>query len=372
MEVLTAPFRLAASLLVESFRFAFEYKWRLFFGIVTALIVVGVFASLEGIPVVSIQQGFRGVGLVQNYNPRDTARDTGNNRLPIAYPAVKPSGITAAHAYRNIQVLKDVDSNEFLRLMGTLPNWINASTGCAFCHSAVNMADDTLYTKTVARHMIQMTRYINTNWKSHVGEGGVTCGTCHRGHAVPAAIWFTAAPERRGFAESDTGYNGISKAGAMTSLPVDPFTPYLLNAAQIRVTGTTALPGGNRTSIKETEGTYSLMAHFASSLGVNCTFCHNSRDFASWDQGTPNRLVAWHGIAMVRDINNRFMVPLTGTFPRASLGPTGDVPKINCGTCHQGAYEPYYGASDLSAYPELIGPASGRQASAATPPGAVP
>ena len=70
---------------------------------------------------------------------------------------------------------------------------------------------------------------------------------------------------------------------------------------------------------------------------------------------------------MVRDLNNSFMVPLTGVFPVGRLGPTGDVAKINCATCHQGAYKPFYGASEVQSYPELKGPAPERQASLPQP-----
>ena len=35
------------------------------------------------------------------------------------------------------------------------------------------------------------------------------------------------------------------------------------------------------------------------------------------------------------------------------LGPTGDAPKANCTTCHQGAYKPLYGANMLDDYPSL-------------------
>jgi photosynthetic reaction center cytochrome c subunit len=39
-------------------------------------------------------------------------------------------------------------------------------------------------------------------------------------------------------------------------------------------------------------------------------------------------------------------------FPQERLGPLGDVAKINCATCHQGAYKPLYGASMLKDYAE--------------------
>ena len=372
MNLLTAPFRLAAWLLAGTFGFLTAYPRRIIGGVAAALLVVGIFSTLQGIPVISVQRGFRGTGMIEFYNPRVAARDVANHRLLAPLPPVKPSGVSSARFYRNIRVLRDVDSNEFLRLMGTFPGWIAPATGCAFCHSAVNPADDLLYTKQVARRMIEMTRFINTNYKSHVGATGVTCNTCHRGRAVPADIWFITPMPSHGVAETTTGYSGLSQAGAQTSLQQDPFTPLLMRAETVRVIGKTALPSGNRQSIKQTDQTYSLMAHFAQSLGVGCTYCHNTRDFSSWDQGTPARVTAWHGIEMTRALNNDYMVPLTSTFPRASLGPLGDVAKINCATCHQGAYKPLYGASNLAAYPELIGPAENRQASVAAPDGARP
>jgi photosynthetic reaction center cytochrome c subunit len=56
---------------------------------------------------------------------------------------------------------------------------------------------------------------------------------------------------------------------------------------------------------------------------------------------------------MARQVNNDYMVPLTDVFPAKRLGPTGDVAKVNCQTCHQGVYKPYYGASMAKDYPEL-------------------
>ena len=140
MNVLTAPFRLVAWLLVGIFRFIASYPWRVGLGIAGVLIVVGFCSTLEAIPVVSIQRGFRGVGMVQNYDPRVTALDLANHRQPPPWPAVTPSGISSAKAYQNIKVLNDLDSNEFLRLMAAFPTWIAPSTGCAFCHTTVNMA----------------------------------------------------------------------------------------------------------------------------------------------------------------------------------------------------------------------------------------
>ena len=109
------------------------------------------------------------------------------------------------------------------------------------------------------------------------------------------------------------------------------------------------------------------MSHMSTSLGVNCTYCHNSRSFASWETSPPQRATAWYGIRMVRDLNNDYMTPLTGVFPAHRLGPTGDVGKANCLTCHQGAYKPLYGKSMVKDYPGMVAPAPSVVAIESTP-----
>jgi photosynthetic reaction center cytochrome c subunit len=59
---------------------------------------------------------------------------------------------------------------------------------------------------------------------------------------------------------------------------------------------------------------------------------------------------------MVREVNNEFIVPLTPIQPANRLGPTGDIGKVNCATCHQGVGKPLYGQSMLKSHPELSGP----------------
>ena len=99
------------------------------------------------------------------------------------------------------------------------------------------------------------------------------------------------------------------------------------------------------------------MIHMSTGLGVNCTFCHNSRAFSSWEESTPQRATAWYGIRMARELNNSFMTPLQSTFPAHRLGPEGDVAKVGCTTCHQGVNKPLYGVSMLKDYLAELGPA---------------
>ena len=82
---------------------------------------------------------------------------------------------------------------------------------------------------------------------------------------------------------------------------------------------------------------------FVISLSLSPQEIHNSRSFFAWDQSTPQRSTAWYGIRMVRDVNNDYLNSLHGVFPPYRLGVLGDVAKVNCNTCHQGAFKPLAG-----------------------------
>jgi photosynthetic reaction center cytochrome c subunit len=320
-----------------------------------ALLAIAIFLGFERPPVDSIQRGFRGLGQVLIYNPRTVAEQVAANRSPPPLGPAQSGGEPASSVYKNVQVLGDVSVGEFTRLMASITTWVAPTQGCNYCHVADDLASDAVYTKVVSRRMLQMVRHINSDWKSHVATTGVTCFTCHRGQPVPAKIWFTdpGPPHAEGLVESSVGKNHPAEAVGLAALPYDPFSPFLDDASEIRVESTTPLPVADRQSIKQTEWTYSLMMNISQSLGVNCTFCHNTRSFLEWDQSSPQRVTAWHGIRMVRDLNTNFLVPLKPAFPPSRLGDLGDPPKIDCATCHQGVFKPLFGASLLKDYPEL-------------------
>lgn len=308
-----------------------------------------------------VQRGFRGTGMQQIINKDDQALQAYANQLPPAEPAADLTGTRASEVYQNVKVLGDIDAAELTRLMTAMTTWVAPQQGCAYCHNVNNLASDELYTKVVARRMIQMVRHINADWQTHVGGTGVTCYTCHRGQPVPANIWFNSPgpAQSMGALGDRAGQNAPSLAPGMASLPYDPFTPFLEKDNEIRVISTTDLPDADHKSIKQTEWTYSLMLHFSTSLGVNCTFCHNTRSFAQWDQSTPQRNTAWYGIRMVRDVNQNVLAGLRDTLPPHRWGPLGDGPKLNCNTCHQGVYKPLFGASALKDYQELASDTAG-------------
>ena len=304
------------------------------------------------------QVGFRGVAMEQVNNPRRVRAVLAKQTVPEPLPPASPDGPRSGAIYQNVQVLGDLSIGQFTRLMQGMTQWVSPEQGCAYCHvPGEALSADTLYTKVVARRMLQMTQNINVNWSDHVGMTGVTCYTCHRGNNVPAYGWYTdpdasMAPRSIG---NRAGQNRPADTVAVASLPYDPFTPLLGADGEIRVIGKGPLPGSSTgASIQETERTYGLMMHMSTGLGVNCTYCHNSRAFSSWEQSLPQRTTAWYGIRMVRELNGDYVAPLNSILPAKRLGPTGDTQKINCETCHQGVAKPLNGAPMAKDYPELM------------------
>jgi photosynthetic reaction center cytochrome c subunit len=334
------------------------------------LLVLGLFVVVammftsgwERPPIKSEQVGYRGVGTVSLINPRtDAARRVSQQAPDEPYPLELTEGESAGEFYENVQVLGDLGIDQFNRLMAAITEWVSPEQGCAYCHAdGEEMSSDSLYTKVVSRRMLQLTLHINTNWKDHVGDTGVTCYTCHRGNPVPANIWFedASAMASMGMLQAPSLQNKPNPETASSSLPVDYLGDISSETAQIRVIGQTPLPirGETGRSIQATERTYGLMMHMSQSLGVNCTYCHNSRVFSDWSESSPQRVTAWHGLAMARDINLNYLIPLQPVYPANRLGALGDAPKANCATCHYGVNKPLYGAQMLSQFPSLAGP----------------
>jgi photosynthetic reaction center cytochrome c subunit len=219
------------------------------------------------------------------------------------------------------------------------------------------MADDSVYTKRVARQMLQMTRALNSQWSNHTGQTGVTCYTCHRGQPVPAYVWSDPPPtDRLSVRSQRRGQNRPDRNVGYSSLPYGVFGQYFAgDTASVRVASDSAYPGANNLTTRDAENSYAAMMHLSQALGVNCTYCHNSQSFRSWSLSSAQRATAWYGIRMVRDVNQRHITPLAqaGIFPANRLGPTGDALKVNCLTCHQGQPRPLGGQPMINQYPYL-------------------
>lgn len=334
-----------------------------------AAVVAGGWVYFTGtpIPAEATQTGYRGTGMETIADARDLTALSAANVLPEPQtydpePVVPEPGeelVKDIDFYENVQVLGDLTEANFNRLMAAITEWVAPEQGCAYCHGEEgNFASDDNYAKVVSRRMLQMTRHINANWGDHVGAVGVTCYTCHRGQNVPKGIWFEDEHPRAGMsAGADrANQNRPLAITAYSSLPAAALETYLSGeeSPSIRVISLQPRRGDAPTpGVKETEATYSLMMYLSSSLGVNCTFCHNSRSFFIWEASPPTRMTAWHGIQMVRGLNAEYLTPLGPEYPPHRLGPTGDAPKLACTTCHQGAPKPLLGQSMLGDWPEL-------------------
>jgi photosynthetic reaction center cytochrome c subunit len=302
------------------------------------------------------QTGYRGTGMVDVQSPGDSGAELG---YPDPLPPIDDVGPKARDVYQNVQVLGDLSVARFTRLMAAITAWVSPEQGCNYCHNPANLASDDIYTKVVSRRMLQMTQYINGDWGDHVGQAGVNCYTCHRGKNVPEYIWFSSDYEAAGmtaYAGNRVGQNRPAASVAYASLPSDPFTAYLSSPdnPSVRLASPTPFPpadGG--ASFRKTEATYGLMMSWSSALGVNCTYCHMTAAFQTWEHSTPARIKAYYGQNMVRVLNDDYLNPLQPVYPPNRLGPTGDAPKAYCATCHQGNAKPLGGADAVSAYQAL-------------------
>lgn len=283
----------------------------------------------------TVQVGYRGTAMEQNYDHGDLKAKFAQVKIPQSPP---PAGESPPGPlpWKNVQVLNDISVAEFNRTMIAMSTWVAGTGNCAYCHNVAAFQDDTLpngkplYTKLVARRMLQMTRQINGQYAQHVKNTGVTCYTCHMGKPLPNGLWFYSS-------QTDYLRHYLDRDGA-------------------RVISQTVAPASvNRSSVKQTEWTYALMISQSRSLGVNCTYCHNTRQFSSWREAPPQRVTAYHGILMLRDVNQNYLAPLQPVYPAVRLGAMGDAPKAQCVTCHNGAYKPLYGAQMTKDFPALWG-----------------
>lgn len=325
-------------------------------GTVGVGIIVATFVVIWGYPFLptSIQTGPRGTGMeVVKFPSVDPTI-----ALFSTEAAIPPVGgeTLAKDLYENVPVLGDLTEDNFNRVMNAMTQWVAPEQSCAYCHGEEgNFASDDLYTKVVARRMIQMTQNINSSWGEHVAPAGVTCFTCHRGQNVPSNIWFDITPLNKTMIGWAANQNQATSLSQSTSLPSDALQKYLVEYEPIRVTDTgPRVPNAGTASIQQTERTFSLMNYFSNALNQNCTFCHNTRAFGELDQSTPQQQQALLGIGMLLEMNNDYLLPLTPLLPANRLGTLhADGPKAGCATCHKGYSKPLQGLQVIHDWPEL-------------------
>lgn len=222
---------------------------------------------------------------------------------------VKPESLAAMAAYigahpqpQNAQVLTGVSTAEIAAFMLS-----QVATGlqvdCTYCHNTQNFSldswdggTDAMARKARARLHLQMVADLNKNWLSKLPTltadkrpfgGQVVCSTCHLGQAKPVA-W----------------------AENQNALP-DNFRLPLDDLNQLVVTGRKDI------SLDTVQINQYSMYHMATSLGVGCTHCHNSRYFPSYEQ--PNKYYALLMLQMAQHIRNTYKDAMNGQDPSCVL-----------------------------------------------------
>jgi photosynthetic reaction center cytochrome c subunit len=117
---------------------------------------------------------FTVVGVSENPSRGQTA--SGN--------ASSPRQRSAAQAYQNIQVLKEIPADQLVPAM----QFITYSLGveCSYCHVEGALEKDDKKPKQTARKMMQMMAAINR--ENFDSKQVVSCNSCHRGAPRPVAI----------------------------------------------------------------------------------------------------------------------------------------------------------------------------------------
>lgn len=319
----------------------------------TALVVLGQPYATD-----SLQTGPRGTGMSVPEFKADLAKpDPGiEGFLSTTSAPVPPVGgeQIAGEARENVPPgLENLTVENYDRLLAAMRAWVGLP----------DLFDDPESYQTAVGHvMIGMVKAINEEWDGHVnanGEVGVTCYTCHRGQPVPGDTWFKATPVVLAAEGWAAVQNRATSLSSFTSLPSDALEAYLLNYETIGVhdleSRVAGIPGqDDYPGIQHAERTYAFMNYISNSLGVNCTFCHNTRAFYDGAQVTPQWGTESLGIQMVQELNETYLVPLEGLLPEDRLGPMhADAPKVACKTCHKGYQRPLQGINVIADWPEL-------------------
>ena len=314
----------------------------------------------------SVEVGPAGQAMVQ-FAPTE-AEAAAQTRPAPRLPTVADDARPSTAAFKNVKVLTDVNAGDFMRLQYALTAWVSPRQGCGFCHAGSDYASDANPHKAAARTMLAMTRHINADWRGHVGAAGVTCFSCHQGQPIPAQVWFQSPPRAQPHgAEAGDDWNEAART-VRGFFPNQGYEEYLLEATPAKGQALTTLPKGTAPSFTEVKRLYEAMMQMSDGMGVNCGYCHQSRNFADWSLSTPMRWSGESGITMTRDINRDFLLkvaqedPVTRwqsgnprplSLPARLRGAQVGDGLADCATCHRGAPKPRDPAAPPGGFPGL-------------------
>lgn len=119
-------------------------------------------------------------------------------------------GKSAAEAYQNIQVLKEIPADQLVPAM----QFITYSLGveCSYCHTEGALEKDDKKPKQTARKMMQMLAVINRD--NFDSKQAVTCNSCHRGAPHPLSVPIIPDTPLKPVLESSANEGSASNAPA--------------------------------------------------------------------------------------------------------------------------------------------------------------
>lgn len=210
----------------------------------------------------------------------------------------------------NVQVLLGMDSAQIWLYMQQYVSG-GLGVGCQYCHDINNFAADTYPQKISARNMLYLVSDVNSqfivdlpNWKGNY----VQCATCHNNQpvnmeafgeqfvkSVPDILVTVDPLNDQGEAitnpadkpEAIRGLVGLQDAVVYYIYDYLVWFPFDQNDPESGRGSLSLTHLGGRTQEQVTIN-QNVMNYQSWSLGVGCTFCHNSRNFVSYSDAPVN------------------------------------------------------------------------------------
>ncbi len=276
---------------------------------------------------------------------------------------------------QNVQVLKGMTTAQVWNYM---QYEVSGAMGvsCQYCHDINNYAADAYPTKISARLMLLLLRDVNSQYISNLPNwrgNYVRCATCHNGQAVgmatysdqaannvpPITVTLEALDETGAPIREDAPQLSLIEASLYYYYNYLVWNPYTGEDGSGR--GSLSLTHDNGRTQDQVTINQNVMNMMNWSMGVGCTYCHNSRNFYAYeaandlpqfqDNYAVNRLKAQRMLLMTTFMAenwNRYVLPSPeqpANVPIENQQYFVNIDDTNyavpgCYTCHQGNIVP--------------------------------
>ena len=185
------------------------------------------------------QNGYRGTAMVQ-ITSRDRSAVEGRQRPSRSGREGLRDRRPRCGAYKNVQVLNRLEAPiSSICVMASITQWVGPQAGLRLLPQHPTIWPTTgVYAKRVAAsRMLQMTRGINTDWKTAAwrDRGRLFHLPSRQSCAGVRLVRQSRVPHAGGFTATNDGMGHPNSVNGSTGLPQDPFAPLLEEAGTIRV-----------------------------------------------------------------------------------------------------------------------------------------